>query len=336
MPLAFSTPPIPLSSAHLFAAFFTFTYVGSLYLSKAARLSFKNTEAEGVLYGEERLKQKEERWRNDPEVIRARLFAASVSTALNVVAVYWLLHSVIPKKELHKYPGLALTSTLARLGLTLDFGQQTALWLIFPCLVAPVLYLGPLYVEYFSETLPGQRRWSFQNNVLPLVNTWTGLRNYVVGPITEEIVFRACMLAVYQLAGASRTAMIFLTPLTFGAAHLHHAWDVYNRFGRNDYAARTAFLNTVAQFTYTTLFGFHCAYLFLRSGSILPPIVSHIFCNIMGFPQYVEHLKMFPNRRGTIQLAYFLGIVGYIYTMIRWTRADDSLYWPVTGEAPRY
>lgn len=36
------------------------------------------------------------------------------------------------------------------------------------------------------------------------------------GPITEEVVFRACILAVYHMAGSSRTKMIFLTPLAFG------------------------------------------------------------------------------------------------------------------------
>jgi hypothetical protein len=36
-------------------------------------------------------------------------------------------------------------------------------------------------------------------------------------PITEEIVFRACVLTVYHLADASRMKMIFLSPLVFGA-----------------------------------------------------------------------------------------------------------------------
>ena len=55
--------------------------------------------------------------------------------------------------------------------------------------------------------------------------------------------------------------------------------------------------STVFQLTYTSLFGFHCAYLFLRTGSIVPPTLSHIFCNVMGFPQYALHVRMFPSRR---------------------------------------
>ena len=53
----------------------------------------------------------------------------------------------------------------------------------------------------------------------------------------------------------------------------------------------------VFQLAYTSLFGFHCAYLFLRTGSLLPPTVAHIFCNIMGLPQLGSHLELYPRRR---------------------------------------
>ena len=57
----------------------------------------------------------------------------------------------------------------------------------------------------------------------------------------------------------------------------------------------------VFQLAYTSLFGFHCAYLFLRTGSLLPPTVSHVFCNIMGLPQYGTHMETFPKwRRGEL------------------------------------
>ncbi|OSD05062.1 hypothetical protein PYCCODRAFT_1362778 [Trametes coccinea BRFM310] len=336
MPLVFPTPLIPLSTAHAYAAFFTFSYVGSLYLSKSARLSFKHGVTVNARPGEPRVKDSEERWRNDPEVIRARLLAASVSTALSVAAVFWLVRSVTPESELRKHPSAPVWSALARLGVTLDIAHGNPLRLVLPCLVTPMLYFGPLYASWLCETLPLQRRWSVQGSLSPLFTTWIGIRNYVVGPLTEEIVFRACMLAVYHMAGASRTKMIFLTPLAFGVAHLHHAWDIYNRYGRTASAARVAILTTLFQLAYTSLFGFHCAYLFLRTGSLLPPLLSHVFCNIMGLPQYSLHVRMFPKRRRLIQLAYLLGIVGYVYTMRRWTQAEDSLFWPAPGRVARY
>lgn len=94
MPLVLATPPISAATAHAFAAFFTLSYVGSLYLSKSARLAFKTSVKADIRPGEERAKEDDERWRNDPDVIRARLVAASLSTALNVGVVYWLVQSV--------------------------------------------------------------------------------------------------------------------------------------------------------------------------------------------------------------------------------------------------
>ncbi len=99
MPLVFPAPPISLSTAHAFVAFFTFSYVGSLYVSKNTRLSFKHGVSLNVRDGEKRVKQADERWRNDPDVIRARLFAATMSTVGSVLAVYWLVGSVIPEVE---------------------------------------------------------------------------------------------------------------------------------------------------------------------------------------------------------------------------------------------
>ena len=99
------------------------------------------------------------------------------------------------------------------------------------------------------------------------------------------------------------------------------------------------------QTLYTTLFGFHCAFLFLRTGSLIPPIASHMFCNIMGLPGFASDLDVHPAKRtcrlsillfyfradsrshAAIILAYFLGVVGYAYTLGPWTRGFDSVYW---------
>jgi len=100
---------------------------------------------------------------------------------------------------------------MARLGLTL-FEDHSLL----PYLVTPVLYLGPLYATFLESKFPFQSRWSWGHDVLPVFKTWVGFRNYFFGPITEELVFRACVLAVYHLAGSPRNKMIFLSPLLFG------------------------------------------------------------------------------------------------------------------------
>ena len=100
---------------------------------------------------------------------------------------------------------------MARLGLTL-FEDHSLL----PYLVTPILYFGPLYATFLDSKLPFQSRWSWGGDVLPVFNNWVGFRNYFFGPLTEELVFRACVLAVYHLAGSSKNKMIFLSPLLFG------------------------------------------------------------------------------------------------------------------------
>ena len=105
------------------------------------------------------------------------------------------------------------------------------------------------------------------------------------------------------------------------------------------------YVSTVIQLAYTTLFGYHCAFLFLRTGSLYPPLFSHMFCNFMGLPQIVYELRAFPHRKAgeclhfsgwaavierfatVIIFAYVLGVIGYAYTMRNWTLDADSLYW---------
>ena len=56
------------------------------------------------------------------------------------------------------------------------------------------------------------------------------------------------------------------------------------------------------QLAYTTLFGYHCAFLFLRTGSVYPPLFSHMFCNFMGLPQIAYELQVFPHRKAGVCL----------------------------------
>lgn len=100
-------------------------------------------------------------------------------------------------------------------------------------------------------------------------------------------------------------------------AHVHHAWETYNRYGRSPAAMKRAAFGTgemflddagishlahhrcdlAFQFTYTSIFGFYCSYLFLRTGSIFPPITAHMFCNVMGVPQPGYDISERPDRK---------------------------------------
>ena len=72
MPVVFRDPPISLFTAHCLAVFFAGSYVGSLYLSKNARLSFRKGLVQ-LRPGEQRAKEQSE-WIRKSEKARAGIF----------------------------------------------------------------------------------------------------------------------------------------------------------------------------------------------------------------------------------------------------------------------
>jgi len=86
------------------------------------------------------------------------------------------------------------------------------------------------------------------------------------------------------LAGTSVTRTIFLSPLIFGLAHVHHFYEF--RLTQPHVPAIAGLLRSVLQFSYTSLFGAYATFLFLRTGSLLAIFVVHAFCNIMGLPRF--------------------------------------------------
>ncbi|KIK52101.1 hypothetical protein GYMLUDRAFT_233793 [Collybiopsis luxurians FD-317 M1] len=303
--------------AHLLGLAFASVYVGSIYVSKEARLVFitQTRPSDSEDKSKERPRQQNERWRDDPDVIKARITAVSIATALCVAIVCWITGST--------------STALAALGLWPAFPTSLSSMrsTFAPHLLMPLLFLGPLYALYLSFSPRNRWRGNLTTRANNLLCSWIGLRNYVVAPITEEIVFRACVLSVYLLSpklAQSRAGLIFSTPLNFGVAHLHHAWDTYNRYGRTPAALRRAVLESVFQMAYTTLFGAYCAFMFLRTQrSIFVPITAHVFCNIMGFPDFSGDVRMGTSegRRGAVIGAYLLGIVGFAYSVMpmgRW------------------
>ncbi|KAF8184229.1 hypothetical protein BJ912DRAFT_905692 [Pholiota molesta] len=297
--LLFPEPLLSTSSASLLSFAFATTYVGSIYFSRRTRLSLgsRNDDA-----GQNSTKGT----RDDPDIVRARLLAVSVATVVCCAGVFSNLD-------------LTWDATILRLGLTflpdsspsfpslppLSSLVPTISHHLLPHLVVPILFFGPLFACFLAEELPGQRRWRWHTKVTQRFCAVHGLRNYVIGPITEELVFRACVLSVCHMAGANSGKMIGFAPLSFGLAHVHHGYEMFHLYGGNAKAAQQAAFNTLFQLTYTTLFGSLASFLFLRTGSVLPPVSAHVFCNIMGFPDLPGEVRRFPAwRRGALPWAF--------------------------------
>jgi len=45
-------------------------------------------------------------------------------------------------------------------------------------------------------------------------------------------------------------------------------------------------MQVLAQFLYTSIFGWYATWLFVRSGHLAAPIVVHALCNLLGFPDF--------------------------------------------------
>jgi len=147
-----------------------------------------------------------------------------------------------------------------------------------------LLYMGPLFERIIVEAeLNDLRRRGF-GAIIESLSSWQGYRNYVAGPITEEVIFRSVLIPIHLLAKVSPSRIVFLTPLYFGIAHVHHFYEFTLTHPHTPLLP--AVLRTVFQFTYTTLFGWFAAFIYVRTGSLYACIIIHSFCNWVGLPRF--------------------------------------------------
>ncbi|KAL8585124.1 hypothetical protein ACOMHN_013140 [Nucella lapillus] len=177
---------------------------------------------------------------------------------------------------------------------------------VIPLLITMVLFLGPLYLHYMDGVFRlylEPRYWttSIQNYV------W--LRNHLVAPFSEELIFRAAMLPLLVPAFGMGWS-IFLCPLFFGVAHFHH---MIEKVIHKQSEVSEALKQTVFQIAYTTVFGAYSAFLFLRTGHLMAPVIAHAFCNHMGFPAFNEVMGYAHPTRSKLVTLFGLGLVLWVF-----------------------
>ncbi|KAK8359318.1 hypothetical protein V6Z12_A04G087200 [Gossypium hirsutum] len=114
-------------------------------------------------------------------------------------------------------------------------------------------------------------------------------RNFIVAPVTEELVFRACMIPLLLCGGFKAYNVIFLCPTFFSLG---------------------------LQLGYTVIFGSYASFLFIRTGNIVAPLVAHAFCNYMGLP------VLFVHRKGLVSIAFVAGMVSFVWLLFPITWPD--------------
>ncbi|KAF9959692.1 hypothetical protein BGZ72_009048, partial [Mortierella alpina] len=209
---------------------------------------------------------------------------------------------------------------------------------VIPLFLVSILFMGPVLMMFLSNELPFQQAfdWASQRQHL---RGLIGIRNFVVGPVSEEFIFRACMVAIMAHSGASSYAMIFGLPWVFGIAHLHHGYESYVKKGRTRGALINAALTACLQLAYTTLFGWFAIYLFLRTSNLVGPCLCHAFCNMMGFPD-VTNIQYYGRWKYWLYLAFITGIALFGVLLRPLTNPplygdpDSSAYWRMVSRLP--
>ena len=231
--------------------------------------------------------------RNLHKVIKRR-FLSVFSTS---IACLFLVYS-ISKTENTKY-GHSFNRLIG-----LRFDLETFIYVTtIPLFLTMVLFAGPILQAVFIQ--PNSIRLDFLKDIV-----WW--RNIIVSPLTEEFVFRSCMIPLL-INNLGLKLTIFLTPLTFSLAHIHHIIESICNNERNN--LKIIILEHLFQLFYTYLFGLYSSFLFARCANLLPCFACHAFCNYMGFPNvgevfYNKELSKF--KRNFIIIAYFAGLISFV------------------------
>lgn len=142
------------------------------------------------------------------------------------------------------------------------------------------------------------------------VLTW---RNYVVAPLTEELVFRACMLPILLCGGFKPYSAMILCPIFFSLSHLNHFMEIYTK---QNYRIMKAAMVIGLQLGYTVVFGSYASFLFIRTGNLAAPLVAHVYCNFMGLP------VLYSQRSGIVSIASIMGLLGLLWFLFPMTAPD--------------
>ncbi|XP_030372792.1 CAAX prenyl protease 2 [Scaptodrosophila lebanonensis] len=287
VPAALPMPQIPVTTSVTCCFILAVIYVGSLYV-----WSTKHS-------------------RDHPSTIKRRF--ASVSFVMLFAPFFVYCFSSPELLEREHFPKL------------LGF-RWLGLWqaIVIPYLLTALLFLGPIFVNMQTESIRIYFDWNYWSGSFSSV-VW--LRNHVMAPLSEEFVFRACMMPLILQSFTPLTS-VFITPLFFGVAHMHH---IAERLSLG-VELSTAVLIGFFQFVYTTLFGFYSAYLFARTGHIVAPFLVHAFCNHMGLPDVQELWQLQFWRRIVAIGLYIIGFAAWVFLLPVVTDPRiyaNTLYWNV-------
>jgi len=205
-----------------------------------------------------------------------------------------------------------------------------------PLLLTASLFLGPLLLQLLDALHAGRQdkqpgvgaalrfAWARLSGHWDGHLRWESLRNLLVAPVCEEIMFRGVVLALLVSGGWGCRSCVLLSPLLFGLAHVHHLFSLTLSRGMGP---RQAALVVLFQLAYTTLFGAYASALFLRTGHMLAVVLAHTWCNLLGFPElrFLHPSHRLHPRRHAVLAVFVAGIVVFSLALLPLTD-DQWLY----------
>nr|CAH8833652.1 unnamed protein product [Trichobilharzia regenti] len=229
--------------------------------------------------------------RDHPETIKRRVMSVFVTGTISMIHVLTFIH-------LPEHPVFQLSSyELGKVFLRSD-GLLEAI--VISVTLTLVLYFGVILDDIccgYISALFDAEYWKSR------VLNWMGLRNFIIAPMFEEFVFRACITFHLRPLFSSCIMLCFVSTLFFSLAHLHHIFESI----RNGQDFQSAFKSSLFQVFYTTLFGMYSGFLMLRTGNIAASIVTHSLCNFFGLPDPIGAIE-----RGK----YHWGLLGQIIAIV--------------------
>ncbi|CAR21963.1 CAAX prenyl protease [Lachancea thermotolerans CBS 6340] len=230
--------------------------------------------------------------RDDPKVIKTRMRRVVLATVVNLALVPFLNSQFSTR-------GTSFKEGVLELGLIPGVYSGTNVVFDFHSFLvdsgcafklACILYCGPLLDNVLYYVLvPGvSLREAVQDIKNELCDIW-GVRNYVFGPITEELFYTSMLVNSFLLTSrddVTYSTVLLLPPLFFGLAHLHHGWEMYTL---GIYSVTQVVSTALLQMTYTTLFGIFTNFVYIRTGrNFWCCCLLHSFANYMGLPKMSE------------------------------------------------
>ncbi|PXF45340.1 CAAX prenyl protease 2 [Gracilariopsis chorda] len=201
--------------------------------------------------------------RNSPQVIRRRLLTLSVLT----VALEAYIRHRVPASQI------------------IPLCKHAFAFLVATVLTV-LLYAGHLAAVPLRSVM----RFSLHD----VEHRHEALRNYVLGPLFEELCFRRHTILMWSCH--SWQHRVIISALLFALAHAHHGLSM----------STSAVL---LQFTFTFLFGIYAATLYENAASICAPYAAHVLCNVLELPNFdaIAHHA----RRNLILVLYALSLVAF-------------------------